>query len=285
MSAIRTTAAAAMLGVSPSTLRSWERRFGFPAPRRSEGGHRMFDREDIEALRVALAEAGGLGAAVALARDRGTGPSTPSRLEDALARFDDRAADRLLEESLAVRSVERTVGEVLLPAVDALVARTGAGSPEHGLAFRWATGWLAAAARLAPPATREEGVLVFDASAPPDVDALHVQALELCLRRRGVRVLVLAAGLQSDRLGRAVTALRPGVVVLSGARASLDEVGRLVFAARRAGAAGADVVDFRGAVPDTGASTVGRLPASALAAADAVLERLLAPAAGAARAV
>jgi MerR family transcriptional regulator, light-induced transcriptional regulator len=34
MGAIRTNAAAAMLGVSPSTLRSWERRFGYPEPRR-----------------------------------------------------------------------------------------------------------------------------------------------------------------------------------------------------------------------------------------------------------
>ena len=32
-----------MLGVSPSTLRSWERRFGFPAPRRSTGGHRQYE--------------------------------------------------------------------------------------------------------------------------------------------------------------------------------------------------------------------------------------------------
>ena len=32
MSGIRTNAAAVMLGVSPNTLRSWERRYGFPPP-------------------------------------------------------------------------------------------------------------------------------------------------------------------------------------------------------------------------------------------------------------
>ncbi|MCW3050584.1 MAG: MerR family transcriptional regulator, partial [Solirubrobacterales bacterium] len=35
MGVIRTNAAAAMLGVSPNTLRSWERRYGFPEPRRT----------------------------------------------------------------------------------------------------------------------------------------------------------------------------------------------------------------------------------------------------------
>lgn len=274
MAAIRTTAAAEMLGVSPSTLRAWERRFGYPAPRRTEGGHRMFDRADIEALRSALGEAGGLGAAVALARDRGAGPATPSRLRDAIGRFDAEACDRLLEESLATRSVERTVAEVLLPAVEGIVHAAGDGSPEHGFAFRWATGWLAASTRLAPPASRPHGVLVFDASSAPDVDTLHVQALELCLRRHGVRMLVLAAGLQSDRLGRAVSALHPQLVVLSGARATLDEIGRLVFTVRRCGAADAAILDFRGAVPDTGASTVGRLPGEPIAAADAILARL-----------
>lgn len=277
--AIRTTAAAERLGVSPSTLRAWERRYGFPSPRRTEGGHRMFELADIEALRVSLAEAGGLGAAVALARDRGTGPATPARLRDAIGRFDHEACDRLLEESLATRSVERTVSELLLPAVESTVARAGEGSPEHGFAFRWATGWLAATTRLAPPASQAGGILVFDASTPPDTDALHVQALELGLRRRGVRMLVLAAGPQSDRLGRAVSALRPSVVVLAGRWESLDELGRLVFTVRRHGAASAAVVDFRGAVPDSGASTLARLSPEPLIATEELLARLEATAA------
>ena len=41
MGAIRTNAAAAMLGVSPNTLRSWERRFGYPEPRRTAGNDGM----------------------------------------------------------------------------------------------------------------------------------------------------------------------------------------------------------------------------------------------------
>src|SRR3954462_716400 len=120
MGAIRTTAAAAMLGVSPSTLRSWERRFGFPEPSRSAGGHRQYELGEIEALRSAFQETHNVSSAVALARDRGAGPATPARLRDALRRFDESEADRVLEESLAVRSVERSVEEVLLEAVAGL---------------------------------------------------------------------------------------------------------------------------------------------------------------------
>ena len=56
MSGIRTNAAAELLGVSPNTLRSWERRFGYPKPRRTQGGHRQYDLTQLEALRRALLE-------------------------------------------------------------------------------------------------------------------------------------------------------------------------------------------------------------------------------------
>lgn len=273
MSALRTTAAAALLDVSPSTLRAWEARFGFPAPRRTEGGHRLFDREDVEALRDALAETGDdLARAMALAQDRGRGPTTATGMLGAMLRFDAPACDRLLEESLALRSVERTVSEVVLPAVDGVVAQAGQESAEHGFAFRWATGWLAAATRVAPPATRDTGVLVFDAGAPPDVGVLAVQGLELVLRRLGVPVLTLTAGTHPDRLARAVRAVRPSAVVLSGTRIALHDVGKLVHAVRRADGADAVLVDFRGPIPDTGASTVVRLPAGPVAACAVLLD-------------
>src|SRR5687768_14408981 len=115
MSGIRTNAAAELLGVSPNTLRSWERRFGYPEPRRTGGGHRQYDLSELEALRRALLETHNISSAIQLARQRGEGPSTATRLIDAFDRFDERAADRVMEESLAVRSVERTVEELLLP--------------------------------------------------------------------------------------------------------------------------------------------------------------------------
>ncbi len=271
MSAIRTNAAAAMLGVSPNTLRSWERRFGYPMPQRTEGGHRQFELNEIETLRQAFTETHDIASAVSIARERGSGPSSPARLQSALAAFSEDAADRLLEESLAVRSVERTVESVLLAAVELL----SESSSERAFAWRYATGWLAAATRVAPPATREESALIFDASRQGELDALHVQALELLLRRGGLRVLTLPVELEADRIGSALRALRPGAIVLAGSGlATADALGRLVYASRQA-EPGVDVFDYRGALPDTGiASTVKRVGPGPIAAAEQLRERL-----------
>ena len=61
--------------------------------------------------------------------------------------------------------------------------------------------------------------------------------------------------------------------MLTGRRVSLDSIGRLVYAVR--GVVQEVVVfDYRGAVPDTGASTVCRLGEAPIAARDVLLARL-----------
>jgi DNA-binding transcriptional MerR regulator len=261
-----------MLGVSPNTLRSWERRFGYPTPERTSGGHRQYKLGEIEALKQAFEETQNVSSAMALARQRGEGPPSSSRLGGALARFDEEKASLLLEESLAVRSVERTIQDVLLAGV-AEAAADEAAAAEYEFAWRYAVGWMSALRRVTPPASRPEGVLVFDSSLPCDFSGLQVQAFELMLRRAGLRTLVLTAGIEPARLGRALRALRPDALVLGGSRASLDAIGRLVYAVRSVHE-GIDVFDFAGALPDTGASTVHRLGSEVVGARDALLERI-----------
>jgi len=263
-----------MLGVSPNTLRSWERRYGFPRPRRTPGGHRQYALNEIESLRATLAETHNVSSAIALARQRGEGPSSGSRLAAAFATFDEEKANGLLEESLALRSVERTIEEVLLEAVSAHADPRGeASTPEYEFGWRYATAWLSALKRLAPPATRAEGVLVLDASAPLELDGLYAQSLELMLRRAGVRTVSLSTAITASRLARALPALAPRAVVLAGRSITLDTLGRLVYSVRSV-VTGVQIFDFRGAVPDTGASTVRRLGKTPLAARDLLLVRL-----------
>jgi hypothetical protein len=266
---IRTNAAAAMLGVSSNTLRSWERRFGFPRPQRTAGGHRQFDLGEIEALRSAFDETQNVSSAISIAQERGAGPASPMRLNSAFGRFDDVEADRILAESLTVRSVERTVEEVLLPAVE--LSGHGPECPEYAFAWRVATAWMCATARVSPPASRPEGVVIFDASAPQAMDALHAQALELTLRRAGLRALTLRAELNQARLTHALSAVDPRAVVFAGRNADLDALSRLVYAARRVGGDRTVVYNYRGALPDSGASTVPVLAEGQLAARDQLL--------------
>ena len=184
MSVVRTNAAAVMLGVSPNTLRGWERRHGFPTPRRTPGGHRQYDLAEVEALREAFEETHNVSSAISIARDRGAGPATLARLRGrvpALRRGEGRPPARGEPRGALGRAHGRGAaaarGREPRP-------RPAPPPPEYHFAWRRATGWLAAAARLAAPATRREGVLIIDASSAYDLDGLHVQALELVLAAR-----------------------------------------------------------------------------------------------------
>ena len=109
MPGIRTNAAAEVLGVSPNTLRSWERRYGYPVPHRTAGNHRNYELVELQTLRDALAETGNISSAIELARQRQAAPASDGSLQNAFEGFDEAAADRAIEESMALRPLERTV--------------------------------------------------------------------------------------------------------------------------------------------------------------------------------
>ena len=113
---LKTSEAAALLNVSPNTLRAWERRFGFPKPQRSPGKHRLFTHGEVAALRDALQEGLSISSAISRARE-GLVADTNSLL-GALVSYERDRADGAIEAALALRSVERSVEEVLLPTLE-----------------------------------------------------------------------------------------------------------------------------------------------------------------------
>ena len=66
---LKTSEAAAVLNVSPNTLRAWERRFGYPKPQRTAGKHRLYTHGEVAALRDALQEGLSISSAICRARD------------------------------------------------------------------------------------------------------------------------------------------------------------------------------------------------------------------------
>jgi MerR family transcriptional regulator, light-induced transcriptional regulator len=234
MPGIRTNAAAEVLGVSPNTLRSWERRYGFPVPKRTPGNHRNYELVELQTLRDALAETGNISSAIELSRQRQAAPASGGGLLAAFEAFDEEAADRVVEESLALRPLERTVEEMLLPAVDELAADPER-EAELEFAARWATGWLHGARRLASAASRPAGILLLDASRGSEAEEVHAQALDLALRRAGFRVLMLSDELGEERMERALRALEPTAIVLCGPGADTPSAVKLVRKIREAG--------------------------------------------------
>lgn len=246
---IRTNAAAEVLGVSPNTLRSWERRYGYPEPRRSKGNHRQYELVELQTLRDALGDTGNIASAIELARQRQSSPTTQTGLAAAFERFDELAADRAMEESMALRPVERTVEELLLPAIDRISGEEGR-EAELEFACRWAIGWLLSARRLASAASRPAGVLLLDSGGQSTVESVHSQALELSLRRTGFRVLSLSSALAGERLERALDALQPTAIVVCGDTG--DSAGVLLERIRELGIE-APILAFRSGVWEIGA--------------------------------
>jgi len=234
MPGIRTNAAAEVLGVSPNTLRSWERRYGYPLPKRTVGNHRNYELMELQTLRDALAQTGNISSAIALARQRQAAPASGGEILAALKSFDEGAADRAIEESLALRPLERTVEELLLPAIDELAVDPD-GEAELEFASRWATGWLHGARRLAAAASRPAGILLLDSSQGELAEEVHTQSLDLALRRAGFRVLVLSNDLGDERLERALGALDPTAIVLCGPGADTQGAVKLVRKIREVG--------------------------------------------------
>ncbi len=125
---------AAACGVSTHAVRVWERRFNLLTPRRTSGGYRVYDEEDLETVRrmIAYRDAGHAAAEAArLARagaqstevtDRG---GVVEEIWQALVLLDRGAALALLTglaSSLPDEStVDRLVADVILP----LIRRTG----------------------------------------------------------------------------------------------------------------------------------------------------------------
>ncbi len=234
MPGIRTNAAAEVLGVSPNTLRSWERRYGFPTPKRTPGNHRNYELVELQTLRDALAETGNISSAIQLAQQRQEAPASGEGLLAAFTGFDEEAADRAIEESLAIRPLERTVEEMLLPAIDRLAADPER-EAELEFAARWAAGWLHGARRLASTASRPAGILLLDSSRDSEAETVHTQALDLALRRAGFRVLTLSHELGEERMERALGALEPTAIVLCGPGAETRAAVQLVRRIREAG--------------------------------------------------
>lgn len=224
MEHLKVREAASHLNVSPSTLRAWEQRFGFPRPGRSPGGHRLYRRADIAALRDALEQ--GLSISSAISRVRQGAAVDADALVGPLCAIDPERAAAVVEAALALRTLERTVEEVLLAALAQIHRRHGPDSVEWAFAAAWTDEWIRWARRLALHPSRPIRLLVGDATGgelTPETVAVH--ALQLFCSRAGAHVLTLPVHAQKG-VARAVRLFAPGAIVVAGGHARDEQVER-----------------------------------------------------------
>ncbi len=190
-----------MLGVPAPTIRSWERRYGVPPTRRSDGGHRRYFPAELSALREMRDEiARGRRAADAAAIVRAAGdtesPYQPliSDFLQAAYRLDPRGADALLNRARDQLGLEKAVCDVLLPAMRQIGVwwETGRCDVAHEhLATEAVRAWLNRLLYFGPAPWQDETLILT--CGPRDFHTLGLESMAVLLAHRGWGCRLLGA--------------------------------------------------------------------------------------------
>ena len=213
--------AARLTGVASTTLRAWERRYGVIAPRRTDGGYRLYDAHQIELLReMAARVATGMRpaqAAASLASFRAAAP-TPvpdADLVSAAATLDTAVLRATIERGFAGDDLEGTLTGWLLPQLERLGDAWADGrlsvAHEHFVSAQL-MGALASAYDRATP--EEPGPTVLVGLPAGARHELALLAFAICLRRLGADVVYLGADVPPEDWRAAAEGRRPLAAVL-----------------------------------------------------------------------
>ncbi|MEU9701639.1 MerR family transcriptional regulator [Streptomyces sp. NPDC047981] len=256
---ITTGAVARMLGVSPSTVRSWERRYGIGPAERVDGRHRRWSTADVamleemcrltasgvppaEAARAAegLRSTAGASAArptrsAAFAAPR-AGPGSGLPLGDvrqecrglarAAVRLDGPAMDRLLRQVLDAYGPVVAWEEVMAPVLHAVGRKWDVSGDryvevEHLVSWHVSTALRRVVVAGAVPPSAASPVLL--ACVPAEQHTLPLEALAAALSERGLPTRMFGAAVPAEALTAAVRRSGPAAVALwSQARATAD---------------------------------------------------------------
>jgi DNA-binding transcriptional MerR regulator len=278
-------------GVSPELLRAWERRYDLLRPMRSPGGLRLYSLEDLDRVRlmsrhisngVAAREAAVLASRATLGGDPSGTPAgagaafDPDSARAELGRrteeFDEPGAQAVIDELLAIATIDALISEVVLPFLHDVGERWERGelsvAQEHftsnllrgrllGLARGWGRGAGPRALLACPPGERHD---------------LGLIAFGLALRARGWRIDFLGSDTPAESIVDAAQTLRPALLVVSAATVDLltPLAGELGGLARdhQVAVAGAGARDF-----DAGSSGVLVLTGDPVSEAERLLGR------------
>ena len=224
------------VGVSAERLRNWERRYGLPRPQRSDGGFRLYSAADMRVVKAMLRElesgtAPAEAASIALSGQTETKPpsesdqtdgggDTADRLREALERFDERAAQDILDTAFGRLSEEAALRDVVLPCMRAIGERWAAAEitvdQEH-FASRLVEGRLLAAARGWERGGGPSAVLACPSG---ELHTIGLIAFGLILSRNGWRIVYLGADTPVEAVRNTTRRVRPDLVVLGSVDAS-----------------------------------------------------------------
>jgi DNA-binding transcriptional MerR regulator len=247
---LTTGALARRLGVAPTTLRSWDRRYGIGPAARADGRHRRWQPGDVavleemcrltaagvppaEAARVAREGAGERSQPWTEPAPSGTGPSGAAGalplggdvrqecrgLARAAVRLDASAVEDHLRAAVERHGLTVAWQEVMVPTLHA-VGRKWASSGDRYVEVEHLLSWHVSTAlrRATRPAAPGEGAgapgPVVLACVPGEQHSLPLEALNAGLSHLGLRTRMFGAAVPAEALTAAVHRLGPVAVVL-----------------------------------------------------------------------
>ncbi|WP_043274332.1 MerR family transcriptional regulator [Pseudomonas sp. CHM02] len=235
-----------LTGVNPVTLRAWERRYGLIQPTRTESGHRLYSRTDIETVNrildwiergVAVSKVGKILArddqqADAVRAERDTveeneWPQWQARLMQAVSDFDDRQLESLYGQVLATYPLSVAFQDILMPLWSTLLRHQGRfGQASEWLFFdNFLQGRALQRLHLAGATTSARVLL---AAIPGECRKLELLVAALLMSRDDLAVQVLAMGQPLDELTLVCEKNRPqGLILFSNHSHNHDLAGRL----------------------------------------------------------
>lgn len=224
-------AVARMLGVPPSTLRAWHRRYGLPLSTPQTGSHRRYGRADVDALlRMKHLIEQGLGTETAAARAFHAGGGDVGTLLTAVRDLKVDTATALLEAYLVDHDVVDTWEHLCRPALDALCGPDA----DHCVDLVHGLSWAVTAALHRIPTPRSATSPVLLACADGDRHTLPLEALRAALAEHSHAALFLGGSIPDSALRDAVARTHPAAVVLWSSRPAAPprrlRVPRLVLA-------------------------------------------------------
>lgn len=235
-----------LTGVNPVTLRAWERRYGLIQPTRTESGHRLYSKADIETVErildwigrgVAVSKVGKILArddqqAAAVRAERDTGedaqwPQWQARLKLAVSAFDDRTLEHVYGQIFSMYPLSVAFQDILMPLWNELNRHQGR--------FGQASEWLffdaflrGHAAQRLQHACAAPVLRVVLAAMPGECRQLELLVAALLISRDDLAVRVLEMGQPLDELTLVCEKTRPqALIVFSNHSQTQDLQGRL----------------------------------------------------------
>ncbi|MCU5532792.1 MerR family transcriptional regulator [Bacillus cereus] len=216
-----------IIGVQPSTLRAWERRYQMIAPKRNHAGHRLYTEEHIQILKWLMDKVSSgmmIGQAVQLLEGNRLQSNVQNEIHydrevvlvddllQALLKFDEITTSALLNEAFSIYATEKVIASIVLQVANKLLTLKK-NNEVTMVQFQYVVSFLQT--RL--------GMVYHNASSFSSIHKVVVLESNMLkgfvfstyLRLKGYEVIYIRASLAEDSITLAVEQIRPKYVVIS----------------------------------------------------------------------